>query len=137
MSIARITMKPWDAGIHTATRRFDNTKLVALNTCPTYGIVRYELHKTYKSGSRAMALEAGSAAHEAYAAIRIGDLYLNGPAFYSDIYSADEIRSAAYDRSIDLLNDLLCSEPWKSSARQGTMKTQVTDDAQLPTSNKH
>lgn len=65
---------------------FDNTKLTAINTCPTWGLIRYEEHKTFSTGnSRAMALEAGSAAHESYAAIRLADLYLNGASWYPDL----------------------------------------------------
>jgi hypothetical protein len=53
---------------------FDNTKLTAINTCPTWGIVRYHLHKTMSGGSRALALEAGAAMHEMFAAVRLLDL---------------------------------------------------------------
>ncbi len=85
MNITRVKMEPYDVNKHGQLREFDNTKLVALNTCPTWGIVRYELHRTYLSGSRAMALEAGGAAHESYAAIRLADLYFNGRNFYPDL----------------------------------------------------
>jgi hypothetical protein len=50
---------------------YDNTKLVAVNTCPTWGITRYQMHKTFPSKGRAMALEAGSAMHEVFAFIRL------------------------------------------------------------------
>jgi hypothetical protein len=50
---------------------FDNTKLVNLNTCPRYGLIRYEHHKTMGGTGRAMALEAGHAAHEVFAAHRL------------------------------------------------------------------
>lgn len=83
--IIRVHMEPFDATRHTVTRKFDNTKLVALNTCPTWGIVRYEKHKTYLSGGRAMPLEAGAAAHEAYAGVRLADLWFNGHHFYPDL----------------------------------------------------
>ena len=53
---------------------YDNTKLQAANTCPTWGILRYAMHKTYSTNSRAMALEAGSAHHEVYAALRLWQL---------------------------------------------------------------
>ena len=53
---------------------FDNTKLVAINTCPFWGIVRYSLDKTMNASSRAMALEAGGAAHEVFAAHRLWHL---------------------------------------------------------------
>lgn len=69
----------------TGIPKFDNTKMTAINTCPTWGLIRYDSHKTFGSGnSRAMALEAGAAAHEAYAAIRLADLYLNGARWYPD-----------------------------------------------------
>lgn len=53
---------------------YDNTKLQAINTCPTWGITRYTLHKTPTSPGRAMALEAGQACHEVFAAVRLWQL---------------------------------------------------------------
>jgi hypothetical protein len=58
---------------------YDNTKLVAINTCPTWGILRYGMHKSMSppasaGGPRAMALECGSAAHEVFAAVRLWQL---------------------------------------------------------------
>lgn len=53
---------------------FDNTKLQAINTCPTWGVVRYGLHKRMSGAGRAMALEAGAAAHEVFAATRLLDM---------------------------------------------------------------
>ena len=50
---------------------YDHTKLSAINTCPTYGILRYTKHKKMPGTKRSMALEAGSAAHECFAAIRL------------------------------------------------------------------
>lgn len=49
---------------------YDHTKLSNINTCPTWGILRYSLHKRMPGAYRAMALEAGSAAHESFAALR-------------------------------------------------------------------
>src|SRR4030095_15268438 len=57
--------------------KFDNVNITAVATCPTFGIMRYEHHKVYASNRRAMALEAGLAAHEAFASVRLGDLYFN------------------------------------------------------------
>lgn len=57
---------------------FDNTKLVAINTCPTWGIVRYVMHKTTSNG-RAMALEAGGACHDVFAALRLYQLAYHDP----------------------------------------------------------
>lgn len=54
---------------------YDNTKLVAVNTCPTWGILRYEKHKTEASiGGRNLALECGQACHDFFAAIRMWTL---------------------------------------------------------------
>lgn len=49
---------------------YDHTKLSAINTCPTWGILRYSMHKKMPSSYREMALEAGAAAHEGFAAVR-------------------------------------------------------------------
>jgi len=49
---------------------YDHTRLSAINTCPTWGILRYSMHKQMPNVSRAMALEAGTAAHEGFAAVR-------------------------------------------------------------------
>ena len=49
---------------------YDHTKLSAINTCPTWGILRYSMHKKMPSSNREMALEAGAAAHEGFAAVR-------------------------------------------------------------------
>lgn len=58
---------------------YDNTKLVAINTCPTWGILRYGMHKSMslppsQGGARQMALECGSAAHDVFAAVRLWQL---------------------------------------------------------------
>ena len=50
---------------------YDHTKLSAINTCPTWGILRYTHHKKMPGSSRAMALAAGSAAHDAFSAVRL------------------------------------------------------------------
>jgi hypothetical protein len=50
---------------------FDHTKLSAINTCPTWGILRYTHHKRMPSTYRQMALEAGTASHEGFSAVRL------------------------------------------------------------------
>ena len=57
-----------DDDVHLPT--YDNTKLLNINTCPTWGIIRYSKHLRMPRPGREMALEAGSAAHEGFAAIR-------------------------------------------------------------------
>jgi PD-(D/E)XK nuclease superfamily len=61
---------------------FDNTKLVAVNTCPTYALVTYTLNKRMHHGGRAMALEAGKAAHEVFAAHRLFHIREHGARAY-------------------------------------------------------
>ena len=56
---------------HDGIPAYDNTRLVAINTCPVWGAVRYGLGLAMPSRSRAMALEAGSACHEVFAAARL------------------------------------------------------------------
>lgn len=69
----------------------DYSKLNAINQCPTWGIVRYELAKAFEESGRAMALEAGSACHEAFAAIRVLDLCKQG-------FSREDIEAVAIDK---------------------------------------
>jgi len=60
---------------------FDNTRLVAYNTCPVWGTVRYGHHKIISernplsSEGRAMPLETGSAMHEVFAWVRMCQLF--------------------------------------------------------------
>lgn len=63
---------------------FDFTKMNAVNTCPRWGIIRYGLHKVMPTKSRSMALEAGSACHEVFSAVRIFDLLEYGHILYGD-----------------------------------------------------
>lgn len=71
---------------------FDNTKLSAINTCPTWGLVRYAKHKAMTPSGhagRSMALEAGAAAHEVFAAHRFWFWY-NQPT--NDIVTTEFLR---------------------------------------------
>ena len=54
---------------------FDHTALSAVNTCPTWGVIRYRKHKKMPGSERQMALEAGGAAHECFAAIKWWQFY--------------------------------------------------------------
>lgn len=60
--------------VSNSLRKFDYTKLTAINTCPTWGILRYSMHKAMPGGGRAMALEAGKTLHECFAALRLAQL---------------------------------------------------------------
>lgn len=78
---------------------YDNTKLVALNTCPTWGILRYGMHKSMSTpGTRAMPLEMGSAAHEVFAAVRLWQLRTyQGQADLSDVHGPRLFGATRYD----------------------------------------
>lgn len=49
---------------------YDFSGLKSVNECPTFGLIRYVHKKAFREG-RAMALEAGSASHEFFAAVRM------------------------------------------------------------------
>ncbi len=70
---------------------YDHTILSAINTCPTWGLVRYGQHKVMPDVGRAMALEAGGAAHESFAAVRLYQLWKH------NINQNDTIMLAAVD----------------------------------------
>jgi hypothetical protein len=88
---------------------FDFTKLSAVNTCPRWGIIRYGHHKVFSTSSRSMALEAGSACHDVFAAGRLFDLYHNGPAIYGNSVKSQTVARAVelfgVDRAERMLSD--------------------------------
>lgn len=56
---------------------YDFTKLTAVNTCPTFGVLRYALHRTeipMTASGRNLAIEAGKACHDFFAAVRMWHL---------------------------------------------------------------
>lgn len=57
--------------------KMDYTKLSAINMCPTWGILRYGMHKAMPGGGRSMALEAGTALHDCFAVIRLMQLSMH------------------------------------------------------------
>lgn len=70
--IAYVEIVPTNAEVHGSLPMYDHTTLNSVNTCPRYGVIRRVHHLTPSApGSRAMALEAGKAAHEAFAAVRM------------------------------------------------------------------
>jgi hypothetical protein len=56
---------------------YDFTKLTAVNTCPTWGVLRYGLHRTdipLTVSGRNLAIECGKACHDFFAAVRMHEL---------------------------------------------------------------
>ena len=54
---------------------YDNTRLQAVNTCPTWGVLRYGMHKQMQQPGRALALECGHAMHEVFSWVRLCSLH--------------------------------------------------------------
>ena len=50
---------------------YDNTKLLNINTCPTWGLIRYSKHLRMPGVQRQLPLEAGDACHQAFSAGRL------------------------------------------------------------------
>ena len=88
---------------------FDFTKMSAVNTCPTWGIIRYGYHKVFSTTSRAMALEAGSACHEVFAAARAFDSLEYSNRAYPDIKQED-IRTLVEGRLVTMFGRERTSE---------------------------
>jgi hypothetical protein len=57
---------------------FDYTKLTAIATCPVWGIIRYGMGLTPHEKRRETPLDAGHAAHEVFAAVRLLDAWTSG-----------------------------------------------------------
>lgn len=54
---------------------YDNTKLSAVNVCPTWGVLRYGHNKTMATPNRVLPLDAGSVCHECFAVLRLWQLH--------------------------------------------------------------
>ena len=85
--------------------------LTAANNCPMWGVVRYGHRKVYTATARSMALEAGSALHEVFAAVRLWQLYrkqgLTNHAFTrgEHLFGVDRWYKAWNDASIGTSDD--------------------------------
>lgn len=98
---------------------YDFTKFTAVNTCPTFGVLRYALHRTEASSSRSMAIDAGKACHDYFAAQRVWTLRkanisspeqltkigLHATKLFGSVRYA-EMLSAPQDSSDDLSNSI-------------------------------
>ena len=74
VSLSLITIEEARALVVQGYICYDNTKLTAINTCPTYGVLRYALHRTETSSTTSRALTAGKACHDYFAALRFWQL---------------------------------------------------------------
>jgi len=106
---------------------YDFTKLSAINTCPTWGIVRYQMHKRMVGEGRAMALEAGSAMHDVFAFIRLATLMnqLDADNMPSDFVDAALVhhgnRLFGVDRALQIFDQVRKAEDITDVCKRGAI----------------
>jgi hypothetical protein len=108
---------------------FDHSKLSAVNTCPTWGITRYGLHKrmpTLYSDTRSMPLEAGTACHESFSAIRIAQLWH----VYPDHARFHALRLYGPARSESILSVIRAADTPEAAFRAAALETLATSGFQ-------
>lgn len=66
--VDEVTVEPTS---DTSLRAYSHSMLNSIATCPTKGLITYVSDKVMSNAGRALALEAGSASHECYAAARL------------------------------------------------------------------
>lgn len=101
-----IVRKPYEGEDLDSLERFDFTKLSSINTCPTFGILRYGRHKIWQHDyeKRIMPLEAGSACHEVFAAARMFDAGEYGHRAYG-VHLTDQINTLVHNRAYALFGE--------------------------------
>ena len=104
---------------------YDNTKLVGINTCPTYGILRYQMHRVMPGMGRSLALEAGSVMHECFAFIRLVTLVDNWMQHDKDqaneVWSYQGARLFGRDRFEAIVLQLQATDDISEMARRGAI----------------
>jgi hypothetical protein len=109
---------------------FDHTKLSAINMCPTWGITRYGMHRVMPGdrpeGVKPQSLAAGAAAHEAFASIRIAQLWQ----VYADHARHHACRIFGEDRASSLLSVISRSETEEARIRQVALEALYTSGFQ-------
>jgi hypothetical protein len=103
---------------------FDHTKLSAVNVCPTWGILRYQMHKRMSGDGRAMALEAGSAMHECFSFIRLATLmnqYEGNAQFQDKLWSYHGERLFGVDRLVEISEQIKDATDVVDAAKRGSI----------------
>ena len=81
-------------------RAFSNSRLEGISECPTFGIVH--MQRQYPQHGRAMALEAGEAMHQFFAAMRVWQLFkVSGFARPCDGYWGEDFRRATMEGGVE------------------------------------
>ena len=90
---------------------YDHTYFSNLSMCPRWGIIRYGHHKKMSEGGRSMALEAGSASHEFFAAVRFLELYDQGLREHFDYHGPRVFGDERWPAMADFIIDPEGDEP--------------------------
>lgn len=89
------------SSIPAELEQFDYSKLTAIATCPTWGIVRYGKQLAMPGAGRAMALEAGTVCHDFFAAHRIFQLgWVQGYRAHADYHGVRLFGKTRYESAI-------------------------------------
>ena len=105
--------------------RYTNSNLVAMNTCPTLAIVKDQMQLGYPSNSRAMALEAGAAMQEMFAAVRLWQLWKH------DLSEAGNDDTADLPRLVNFHGlRLFGADRWESMLEQVPVASQEDERTQ-------
>jgi len=105
---------------------YDNTKLVAANTCPTWAMVRYGHSRVpHVSTGRAMPLEAGQAMHKVFACVRLIDMIEHGRKHYGSRYDREKL-----DRfGASLFGEIQWDDASRMLAREGDLHVRAVSCA--------
>lgn len=121
----------------------DFTKGSAINTCPTWGLVRYVKGKTPAAEGRNLALETGSACHEVFAAARYASLFEGdqadlarelceqhfGPSRFSQMYAAYQVDDGIENRRQNFALEALHTSGYYDDPRDKRRTLQNIEDA--------
>lgn len=81
---------------------YDNTKLVDVTTCPTYGILRRGMNKVMPGHRKAQPLLAGSAMHEVFAAVALLDMFVHQEEATVELFAHHGKRIFGENRFLDM-----------------------------------
>jgi len=101
---------------------YDNTALVAVSTCPVWGITRYRMHKRMPTQGRATALECGTAMHEVFAFVRLMTLKYQLDEVQGEIaFRHHGERLFGAERLLHLRNEIIGSENVVEASKRGAI----------------
>lgn len=101
--INNVTVKPTT---DTSLRAYSHSMLNSIATCPTKGLITYVSNKVMSNEGRALALEAGSASHECYAAARLWQVGIHqGLAAHMDYHGERLFGEHVYENMLRAIKD--------------------------------